>query len=618
VPACDLRIRRWLLVATLLAAVSLAVRPRAREAVDAPRLTYVTTARQLGVVGYRDPLGVVSLDGSRVAFTEGRRLYESPVSGGVRSELAVAGNQIRHLATRGPSGEWIFDDPTTTERWWVVSSRSGGALASDIASAKAEAAPVPLFGSKTEIPTAAGSPAPALRVASLFQLTASLEGKTFAALATGPKGLAVWRIASDGSTASLVHGPGAIGSPAWTSSGDVACILTVNGRSRLSMPCGKEPTALDPDINVIGPIAFSPVAPHVFFASPNEGGTVDLWRADLTTRKAERLTSFSRDTYAPSITADGRVLFKVQSYRTSVAELDIASGRMQQLSTLQAETPSYHPDGKRIAVTYGTWRRLIDDAKYPDIAQDIGVLRAMPLDAPVAEPVEIIANSDSEDQAMAWSPNGKWIVLHSHREQSDDIWLRPAAGGAPDRRVSFLGRGAEVGWPRWSPDGQRVVFTGTNPKSRKEDLFVIGIDQDSGVVISPPREVAISGFSGMPTHAEWLPDNATLIAITKEGPGRHAIVSVPAAGGPARVVHRFSSEHDFPGLGVTPDGQRVAFIAPAPDGFHQVFALPLGGGVPQQLTFDRTDKTQPAWSPDGRRVALTVWSYEVRFWMMAR
>jgi hypothetical protein len=364
-----------------------------------PRFTYVTTAHQLGVVGYRDPVGIISLDGTRVAFSEGRRLYESPIGGGVRAELAAADGQIRYVVPRGGSAEWIFEDPATPERWWTVS---------------ANRPKQPLFGARTEIAAAAGLPAQGLRVDALRQLSVSADGGSLAALTAGASGVELWRVAVDGSTAALVHGPAAISSPAWTSAGDVACILTVERRARLSVPCG-ERIVLRPDVDVIGPLAFASQGSEVFFASPNGDGFVDLWSADLTTRRAERLTSFSRDTYAPSVAGDGRVLFKVQSYRTSVAELDLGSGRIQQLSTLQAETPSYHPDGRRIAVTYGTWRRVIDDAKYPDIAQEIGVIRAMPVDAPAADPVEIIASSDSEDQAMAWSPNGTWIALHSHR-----------------------------------------------------------------------------------------------------------------------------------------------------------------------------------------------------------
>ena len=116
------------------------------------------------------------------------------------------------------------------------------------------------------------------------------------------------------------------------------------------------------------------------------------------------------------------------------------------------------------------------------------------------------------------------------------------------------------------------------------------------------------------SHAEWLPDSAHVAVIAKEAPGRHVIFTVARDGGSARVVHRFATEHDAPGLAVSPDGRDVAFIAPSPDGFFQVFRLPIAGGTPVAVTRDPSNKTQPAWSPDGRWIAFTVWSYDAQFW----
>jgi Tol biopolymer transport system component len=494
---------------------------------SSPQLSYVTTAHQHGVVGYRDPVGAISPDGARFAYTEGRFIRVVPIGGGAPITLAPGEGQIRYLTWTSDSSI-VAEDVTPAGRWWTYR-----------------------LGEPGRQPTARPS-APA------------------------------------------------------------ACITN----KRITLVCGKSPLQLDMDRAVYGSIAFSPDGGRVYFSSRNDRGMVELFSADVHTGRTRRLSNFSRDAYAPSVSADGTVVFKVQTYRTHLADIAFVggTGTTRQLTTFQSETPSYHPSRPLIAFTFGTWRRVVDDAKYPDIAQEIGLIDVGEL-VPASQPTEILEDSDSEDQAMAWSPNGKWIAFHTHREMSDDIWLRPANGNGPDKRITFLGRGAEVGWPRWSPDGNTVLLNGARKSDGASVLYTIGVNQETGATTSALREIKVEGITGEMGHAEWLPGSASVIALAKEGPGRHAIFTVASAGGRATIVHRFESEHDFSGLGVTVNGRFVAFAAPAPDGFFQIFVKAVGQPTPAvQLTTDRSHKTQPTFSPDGSRVAFTVWSYTATFW----
>jgi Tol biopolymer transport system component len=574
------------------AAIALYVSGRPWSVGDAPAaLTFVATANQLGVVGYRDPVGQLSADGRWVAYSEGRYVRVVPVAGGTSPTLPPSEGQVRWLSWLD-AGRVIAEDTGSATHWWVYDLQQGSRT--------------PLWA-----PAAAAAAATntAPRLNDLRQLVASADGAWLAATTAGTDGPQLWRVAVDGARAERPPQGPRPSSPAWMPSGQIACLVRVDGRTRIAAPCEAEPLEPMPDVEAVGPIAFSPDGARVYFASPNTAGFVDLWQIDRASRRASRLTGFSRDSYGPSVAQDGTVLFRVQSYRTHVAEL--RDGRTRQLTTFQAETPWWHPRDPLLSLTFGTWRRVIDDAKYPDIAQELGVIDA---DRGLADqPLQIVARSDSEDQAMAWSPNGRWIALHSHREQSDDVWLRPADGSAPDRRITMLGRGAEVGWPRWSPDGQTVLLDGANRQGRSV-AYVIGVSQQTGEVTAPLAEVSLTGVDGDVMHAEWMPDGQRIAAIVREGPGRHAIVLAARGGGAATVAHRVESEHDFPGLTVSPDGRWLGFVAPARDGYYQVFRVAATGGAPEQLTRDPSHKTQPARSPDGTRLAFTMWSYTSTFW----
>ena len=85
---------------------------------DLPTLSYVTTAHQLGVVGYRDPFGAISPDGTRLAFAEGRFIRVVPIGGGAPITLAPGEGQIRHLTWTNNS-MIAAEDITPSGRWWL-------------------------------------------------------------------------------------------------------------------------------------------------------------------------------------------------------------------------------------------------------------------------------------------------------------------------------------------------------------------------------------------------------------------------------------------------------------------------------------------------------------------
>lgn len=597
--------RSLLIASAILAAIAAAGLTRWRnDTVDNVRLEWVATAQQFGPVGYRDPVGALSPDGQSIAYSEGRYLRVRPIAGGPPLSLAPVSGQIRHLAWR-PGSKAVLTDGDVARNGWVVHTLDTQAQQ-------------PLFADRSELNAQLPSgEARSASIRALRQPAWSPDGKSIAALIDGSEGNELWIVSLDAASSRVTRLVRRASFPAWTSRGEVACVSSIDGRRRVTLPCDGPAIVPSPDRDAYGPIAFAPDATTVYAGLANADGMLDLWAIPVAGGRASQLSSFSRDSYAASAANDGSALFKVQSYRTHVAIVAADGGPTRPLTTFQSETPSWDPSGRLIGITYGTWRRVVDDANYPDIAQEAGIVDVSAPRMP-ASPTHVVDASDSEDQSLCWSPNGRWIAYHSHKDQSDDVWLRPADGATPGRRISFLGRGAETGWPRWSPNGRWLLFDGADPKTRASALFVIGIDQESGEISEPPRSVPVAGLDVDISHGEWLPDSEQLIVIGKESPGQHVIFTVPRSGGIARIVHRVSTEHDTPGLAISPEGTQVAYVGPAADGFFQVFAMPVSGGTPRQVTRDPSHKTQPAWSPDGQTIAFTVWSYDAQFWRVRR
>jgi Tol biopolymer transport system component len=539
------------------------------------RLQYVVTARQKSPVGHRDPVGAVSPDGSWIAYSEGRYLKLQHVEGGPVRELAPMGFDIREL-TWLPDGKRIAVRDRSAS-WYAYDLEGGGRK--------------PLWPDAADV----------------TQVSFAPDGGAVGIRRTR-EGFVLVRRDAGGNETELFTSPERMSYPL-NRSGRVSCLVG----ERLERDCRNPSSQVNVGREVYGPFVYSPDGEVLYFSSPNEEGTLDLWSFRESEDRLERISSFSRDTYAPSVDAAGRVLFKLQDYRAFVAMAPAAGGETTALATFQSETPSWDPASARVAFTFGNWRRFLDDAHYPDIAQQVGFIR---LDAalPAEAPHGIVSASSSEDQGQAFSPNGKWIAFHSHYGPSDDIWIVPTDHSKAPRRLTE--GGYETGWPRWSKDGRFVLYATAKGREAPERAYVLRVNGDTGELLEPEREVPLRDFGGEVSHAEWIPGTDEIAIEGLLGPGRKGIYRVSREGGRPRKVYEFECEERTSAISTSPDGQWIAFVAPGQGGFQQVFRVPAKGGAPQQVTFDPSNKTHPAYSPDGTRIAFTVFQYEAQFWIL--
>lgn len=568
-------------------------------------LTFVATVKQNGPVAYRDPIGLISPDGYLLASTNNNTLDVQPISGGAKTNLKKQGAFIlsvawlpdsKHLATYqigvGSKFWYVYNIETQTVKpLWpdkntlqISLIKSGKLQKSDIS----KSAFRDLTWSKN-----------GKQVAGILNYNQQKYFIIFNAL--GNKGIAYGHYDN---LESLTFNP---------QTNSFAGIITQNGTRKIDLDLkNKNDTPLN--INAYGSIAFSPNGSLLYYAKANSKGVLDLWQQNLTTHKAEKRTTFSRDSYAPSVSNTGKVLFKLQDYRTFIATASGDGGSTNPLTTFQSEIPYWSPDGSRVSFTFGTWRRKIDDAHYPHISQNLGIVYFK--EGKLAhKPDKIIRASYSEDQGMSWSPNEKWITFHTHADGTDDTWLQPADDVSKGHPITK--GGYETGWPRWSPDGKWIVNNTATHGNRNGKLILIGISQKTGKITHQQRFLIPKGLEkGAVTDAQWTADSKHLMIEYVIDQNNKAIYKIPLDGSKGQLIYSFKSNQMYSGIGFSNDQKWVAFIAPDNRNNYQVYKVSIGGKTVKQLTFDATDKAHPVFSPTENKIAFSVFSYQVIFWLL--
>jgi Tol biopolymer transport system component len=230
---------------------------------------------------------------------------------------------------------------------------------------------------------------------------------------------------------------------------------------------------------------------------------------------------------------------------------------------------------------------------------------------------------------MDWSPDGSqfvlsWVpVLSETGETSTELAVIDADGSSmeivsdhPDVQAADL---AVYYFPRWSPDGTRILFQGAKDGGIGGQIAEPGyyIVNPDGSGLEQVNTEEVKEFFGVPEYA-WSPDGSAITARTgtaPDDPESVGIFNIPLDGGePARLI-----PVDLPPVSTfawSPDGSLLAFSSggelieetddPAAFQVDLYTIEPISGELRRITNTPDLHETGPTWSSDGEKLIYSA------------
>ncbi|WP_176521579.1 S9 family peptidase [Longimonas halophila] len=205
----------------------------------------------------------------------------------------------------------------------------------------------------------------------------------------------------------------------------------------------------------------------------------------------------------------------------------------------------------------------------------------------------------------AFSPEGQHLAFITTRSGAPQVWAMRVQGGE-----AYQVTDAETGVGRfqWAPDGSKIAYTMTDPKSdeekqrEKERRDVQVVDEEhlyshlytTDVAEASDSTRQVQRLTGGDFHIrsfDWSPDGSTLVFDHQPTPNINSgftqadISTVPADSGAVTALVEQPGVDSDPHF--SPDGSQIAFTGQGgqaePVGLNDVYVIAASGGTPQKL-----------------------------------
>jgi len=201
-----------------------------------------------------------------------------------------------------------------------------------------------------------------------------------------------------------------------------------------------------------------------------------------------------------------------------------------------------------------------------------------------------------------WSPDGKRIVFTSRRSGNYELWLINRDGSG----LQQLTQASGAHYSPWSPDGRMIAYSIHTPKN---DCVIVQADKvwnEQKLEYLPPLSDSSLSFEGW----SWSPDGKKLAGVRHLPSGVHSGIG----------IYDLESKHYswFTDFGDWPrwlnDNRRLLFVS---QGQILLFDTQTRKYQPVLMVTDQdVDIGSPALSPDNRTIYFTYVAAEADIWLM--